>query len=425
MTEPAALDDSSLPPIDEDALLDDLLELLRFPSMGGTEAEVEVQEYLAERWRTEGLAVERWDIDVEGLERDPEFPGMEVTRAAAVGVTATLLGDGSGPTLLLNGHTDVVPPGDPDAWSGDPFTPRLAVVDGRDRIIARGSCDMKAGVAAMWAAVRAVQTAGIPLRGNVILAPVVGEEDGGLGTFALLRHGVTADVCVIPEPTGLDIVPANGGALTFRLTVHGRATHASRRTEGVSAIEKFLPIMAALADLEQRRNRVVDPLMARWPLAYPLSVGVIHAGDWASTVPDLLTAEGRLGVALGESVDGARAELERCIAEACAADPWLRAHPVEVTWWGGQFASGRTPADHSITGMVRDVHSEVTGRSPEVYGGPYGSDLRLLMGLGGIPTVQYGPGDAAAAHAPDEFVPVDEVVVTAQALTRLILRTCG
>jgi acetylornithine deacetylase len=292
-------------------------------------------------------------------------------------------------------------------------------------LAARGSADMKAGVAAMWAAVRAVRAAGVPLRGDVVLAAVSGEEDGGLGTFALLRRGVTADLCVITEPTELDIIPANGGALTFRLSVHGRAAHASMRTTGVSAIEKFVPVMRALEALEARRNARVDPLMARWPLAYPLSIGTVRAGDWASTVPDLLVAEGRLGVALGETVGSARAELEAAVAEACDADPWLRDHPVDVTWWGGQFASGRTDPDAEVVRRTSACHHAITGRAPEVYGGPYGSDLRLLQGLGGIPTLQYGPGSARAAHAPDEWVPWDEVVVSARVLARLIVDVCA
>ena len=411
--------------LDLAAMRQDLKTLLEIPSMGGTLAEVEVQEHLARCWREDALVVDQWDIDVEGLTRDPEFPGMEVARSAAVGVTATLAGDGSGPVLLLDGHTDVVPPGDRDAWTGDPFIPRERDIDGQDRLVARGSCDMKAGVAAMWAATRAVKRSGIALKGSVVLAAVVGEEDGGLGTFALLRHGVTADLCVIPEPTGLDIMPANGGALTFRITVPGLATHASRRTEGVSAIEKFTLILAALQQLEARRNADVDPLMARWPLAYPLSIGTIQSGDWASTVPDLLTAEGRFGVALGENVDDARAELQSAVADACAADPWLRHNPARVTWWGGQFASGMTPLDSSVIAEVERAHREFTGQAPLLYGGPYGSDLRLLMGLGGIPTVQYGPGDAAAAHAPDEYVDMAQVEACAAVLTTLIVDVCG
>ena len=412
-------------PIDDDRLMADLLDLLRIPSVSGSDAEPEAQAWIADRWHAEGLDVDRWDIDLPAVTADPAFPGMEVDRRHALGVTATLHGEAPGPTLLLNGHTDVVPPGDLDAWHSDPFVPLVTSVDGDERVVARGACDMKAGVAAMWAAVRAVQQSGIPLRGSVILAPVSGEEDGGLGTFALLRRGVTADMCIVPEPTSLNVMPANGGALTFRLTVRGRATHAARRTEGVSAIEKFYPVLQALHELERRRNAEVDVVMRRWPLAYPLSIGTIQAGDWASTVPDLLHAEGRLGVALGETNEQARAELEAAVAAACAADPWLADHPVEVTWWGGQFASGRTPADSPVIELVAGVQAELSGTRPEIYGGPYGSDLRLLMGIGGIPTVQYGPGDANAAHAPDEWVSLDEVRANARALATVILRLCG
>lgn len=411
--------------IDDDAMLADLDELCAIPSISGSAAEVEIQRHLASRWRAEGLVVDEWDIDVEGLLGDPQFPGMEVTRREAVGVTATLAGDGTGPTLMLNGHTDVVPPGDRDAWSGDPFEPRRMTANGEECVVARGACDMKAGVAAMWAAVRAVQASGIPLRGNVLLAAVSGEEDGGLGTFSLLRRGVTADMCVITEPTDLDIIPANGGALTFRLTVRGLATHASRRTEGISAIEKFVPILTALEALERRRNADVDPLMQRWPLAYPLSIGMLQAGDWPSSVPDLLTADGRLGVALGEGVASARADLESAVAAACSKDPWLAEHPVEVTWWGGQFASGRTPPDAVVITAMQAAHAAETGTDPQMYGGPYGSDLRLLAGLGGIPTLQHGPGSASAAHGPDEWVPVDQIRTSARVLARLIVDVCG
>jgi acetylornithine deacetylase len=410
--------------LDTDRLLADLHTLLAMPSLGGAAAEVDIQQHLAEAWRVEGLTVDEWDIDLEQITSDPQFPGMEVERSRAVGVTATLSGTGGGRTLLINGHTDVVPPGDLDAWSGDPFTPRVEQRDGIDVIVGRGACDMKAGLVAGWAALRAISESGVRLRGDVILAPVVGEEDGGLGTFALLRHGISADMCIVPEPTSLDLVPANGGALTFRLIVRGAATHASRRTEGVSAIEKFMPIMQALTAYETERNASVDPLMARWPIAYPISIGTVHAGDWASTVPDLLTAEGRLGVALDESVTDARARLESAVAHACALDPWLHDHPVEVQWWGGQFAFGRTDLTHPVVTELGDVHRELTGSAPQIYGGPYGSDLRLLSGLGGIPTVQYGPGDAARAHAPDEYVPVDEVITCAQVLVQMILRTC-
>lgn len=419
---------AGIPQIDPDRLMADLRELLQIPSVGGTAAEVDVQHHLAAAWRAEHLQVDAWPLDLAGLQAEEAFPGMEVGRTQGLGVTATLPGTGGGASLMINGHTDVVPPGDLQAWSGDPFVVRQEQRDGSTVMIARGACDMKAGLVAGWAAVRAIAEAGIALRGDVILAPVSGEEDGGLGTYALVRRlaerRIRPDACIVPEPTNLDLIPANGGALTFRLIVPGRATHASRRTEGVSAIEKFIPIMVALQEFEARRNAEVDPLMRRWPIAYPLSIGTIAAGDWASTVPDVLTAEGRLGVALDEPVDAAKAALEAEVAAACARDPWLREHPVQVQWWGGQFAPGRTDVDHPLVRATAQAHTDVTGRQPELYGGPYGSDLRLLVGLGGIPTVQYGPGEASVAHTADEYVRIDEVVTCAQVLVQLILRTC-
>jgi acetylornithine deacetylase len=285
---------------------------------------------------------------------------------------------------------------------------------------------MKAGlVASLWA-VRALVAAGVRLRGHVLLASVQGEEDGGLGTFATLRRGWRADACVIAEPTELDVVPANSGALTFRLRIRGKATHAARRTDGVSVIEKFWPIWNALGELERRRHEAVDPLVARWPLAHPLSIGQLRAGDWASSVPDLLVAEGRLGVAIGESVADARADLEAAVADACAGDTWLRDHPVEVEWWGGQFASGRIPPGSDLVERVQAAHRLATnGRPQQVYGAPYGSDLRLLTRLGGIPTLQYGPGDALLAHGPDESVPLNDVATTARTFALLALDICG
>ena len=131
------------------------------------------------------------------------------------------------------------------------------------------------------------------------------------------------------------------------------------------------------------------------------------------------------GVALGEPVEAGRAELEACVAEVCAGDPWLAAHPVEVQWWGGQFASGALPDGDPLQAAVARAHTAETGRAPTVRGVPYGSDQRLLSGLGGVPTLLYGPGDVRHAHAPDESVPVAEMVTAARTLVRLVAQLCG
>ena len=287
-----------------------LAALVTVPSVGGTDAEHEIQALLAAELASAGLEVDHWRLPLPELLAAPGFPGVEVHRDEAWGLIGRLPGSGSGdgPTLMFDGHVDVVPVGDPAAWSTpDPFSGRVVAGE----LHGRGACDMKAGLVAAIAAVSAVRRSGAPLRGDLLLACVAGEEDGGLGTFATLRRGWTADACVVPEPTGLDLVTANAGALTFRLRVPGLATHASRRTEGVSAVEKLVPLLAALQRLEADRNRGVDPLMDRWAMAYPAvhrpgagrRLGVQRAGPAGGRGP----ARGRAGRAGGGRPGRARA----------------------------------------------------------------------------------------------------------------------
>ena len=408
----------------------DLQALLRIPSITGTAAEADAQAWVARRLDALGLDVDHWRMDPAELSSRPGFPGTEAPRDEAWGLVGTSSGIGrdagsEGPTLVLQGHVDVVPPGDPATWQGDPFTPRIALVDGRDVLVARGACDMKGGLVSALAALAALRAAGVRPAGRVALHSVVSEEDGGLGAFGTLARGHTGDACVIPEPTDRRIVTAAAGALTFRLEVAGRAAHGSSRAEGVSAFEAFLPVHAALLELERERCADPDPLMAGYRLAYPLSLGIVRTGDWASTVPDLLVAEGRYGVKLGEDPAHARTAFEAAVAAACQRDPWLRDHPVRVTWWGGQFASGALPADCELLPLVQDAWADATGRDrPAPRGVPYGSDLRLYADAG-VPTLHLGPGDVRRAHTGGEFVPLDEVEEIAGALALTVMRYCG
>ncbi|MEU2627366.1 ArgE/DapE family deacylase [Kitasatospora sp. NPDC007106] len=411
---------AALAAVDEAAVARTLLDLIAIPSVTGSAAESEIQHHLAGLLDGLGLETDLWSMDLPALRAHPDFPGTEAPREEAWGLVAGTGGD-DGPTVVLQGHVDVVPPGDAAQWVGDPFVPRVA----GDVVHGRGACDMKAGLAAHLAALAAIRASGARLRGRVAVHFVVGEEDGGLGAFGTLRRGYTGDACLITEPTGGTLVTANAGALTFRIEVHGRAAHASTRNEGASAIDAYLPVHAALARLEAARNTAPDPLMAEYPIPYALSVGKVRAGDWASSVPDRLVAEGRLGVRLGEDPAAAMADLEECVARACAADPWLREHPASVTWPGGLFASGRLPAGHPLGGLVRAAHADaVGGAALRERGAPYGSDLRLYAAAG-VPTLQFGPGDVRVAHSPREQVSVRETAEVARTLVLAVLRSAG
>lgn len=420
MTTPlTAVEVRVLDALDEDHLVETLATLVRIPSVTGSTAEAEVQHLLADRYRAAGLEVDLWSEDLEALRAAPGFPGTEAPRTEAWGLVGTSPGDGS-PALVLQGHVDVVPVGDPAVWPLDPFS--ATIVDGR--LHGRGACDMKAGVAANLAVAEALHRAGVRSDRPLALHSVVGEEDGGLGAFATLRRGYGGDAVVITEPTGRRLLTANAGALTFRLEVPGRAAHGSTRLEGVSALDGFALVHAALRDLEARRNTAADPLFGSDPLPYAISVGTVQTGGWASTVPDLLVAEGRMGVVLDEDPELARAAFERAVHDAAAGDAWLRDHPPVVTWPGGQFASGRLPPGHPLAQEVRDAVEALGGERPAQGAAPYGSDLRLYAGAG-VPTLQYGPGDVRLAHSSHESVPLIEVIDVARALAVLAVRRLG
>lgn len=202
------------------------------------------------------------------------------------------------------------------------------------------------------------------------------------------------------------------------------ATHGSTRSRGVSAIEKFEIVHRALRRLEERRNRNAPPLFEHLQQPWPLSIGVVRAGDWASTVPDRLVAEGRYGVRSDETVMEAIAAFEEAIAELGATDPWLRDHPVAVTWPGGRFAPGALLEGHQLLADTRRAVGDIRRSTPASLGGPYGSDLRHYT-RAGVPTLQYGPGDVRYAHAIDEHVDLADVQACARVYALMALRSCS
>src|SRR5213080_5302689 len=167
------------------------------------------------------------------------------------------------------------------AWHASPWS---AHIQG-GRLYGRGACDMKAGLAIAISAGAALKKSGLPLRGRLIVQSVVGEEDGGIGSFAMAQRGYRADAAFVLEPTRLRVIPAQAGALSFRLRIRGRSAHASVRYEGVSAIEKFELVEARLRQLERELNQKPHALFQDYPIAYALNVGRVRPGSWSWTVP--------------------------------------------------------------------------------------------------------------------------------------------
>ncbi len=418
MTINSALEQRVLEAIDMEGLLACLNGLVSIPSLGGHETPA--QEFVAEQMKQIGMDVDVWDLDFEMLRQHPSF-SIEIEREHSLGVVGTLGTDTGGRSLLLNGHVDVVPTGDEANWHYPPW--QITVDNGN--VYGRGALDMKGGLCCALFAAKAIQDVGITLKGKLMIESVIGEEEGGVGTLAAVLRGYTADGGIIMEPTELIIAPAQAGALNFRVTIPGFSAHGCMRQEGVSAIEKFYPIYQAIMDLERRRNQEIkDARFADYDLPYAICIGTIQAGDWASSVADWLTCEGRYGVAVGEDIPAARRQLEQTIAEAAQADPWLKDHPPKLTWWGGQFHPAGISADDPIAQTVGGAYQQITGKAAHLQGMTYGADMRLLVNEGQTPTVMFGPGDVRKAHQPDEFVPLADLETVTRTLALTIMRFC-
>lgn len=272
--------------VDIDELLAFLSDLVAIPSLAGSPGETAAQEYVAAFLERLGCEVDVWEIDFAALRRHPAF-STEVERQRGLGVVG-VSGLGNGPTLIFNGHVDVVPVGDESLWRVPPW--QATIADGW--VYGRGALDMKGGLACALFALKAIRDAGVRLKGRLLIQSVIGEEDGGCGALATVLRGHIGDGAIVVEPTELRIAPAQAGALNFRLTVPGAAAHGCVREEGVSAIEKFMLLYQALMDLEAARNAEArlrdDPisrLYRRYTLPYALCIGVVRAGEWLRPSP--------------------------------------------------------------------------------------------------------------------------------------------
>ncbi len=397
-----------------------LQDLVRIPSVTGEEGAV--QEVVERAFWERGLAVDRWEATPKEVAPYLDHVGEQKSYSNRPNIVGVRAGQGEGRSILLNAHVDTVAGGDPQAWSRDPFAAEVE----EDLLYGRGSCDMKGGLVTHLTALDALAELGIELRGDVSVAATVGEENGGLGALSTVLRGYRADAALITEPTRLALVPAQGGSLVFRLSISGRSAHAAVRDVGVSALEKFLPIFEDIRALEEERNATLShPLYEGLHNKVPINIGVVRAGNWASTVPESLVAEGRVGLLPGEEIEPFREMVASRIAAAAESDPWLHENPPKLEWFGGQFAPAEVPSDAPICQALERAHELVTGEKPPVEGVPYGADMRLFIRIGDMPCVMYGAGDVNVAHAPDEHLSITELMTATKTVACLLADWCG
>jgi len=418
---------------------DDLVELVRSlvrfdttsvdlsPGSGHTEnQEAELQSFVGDRLQAVGADVDQWEPDPDEFADHPMMPSWHHWRNRPITV-GTLRGTGGGRSLVVNGHIDVVAPG--DGWTSPPFA--AEVRDGR--IYGRGACDMKGGVGAALFALEALAACGIELAGDVVFQAVPDEETCAMGTVAAIARGYRGDAGLVPEPTRFNLWIATRGLLHGTLTVPGRSAHAEMNQPtwqeggGVNAIQKTAYLLTALdrlgADWAARADKR-HPLLGT-PGLNPTG---IRGGTFISNVPERCTVDFNttyLPANRDKRGYGSipRGEIERAIAEAARADDWLADHP--PTWsWYTDYPPSEIDPQASIVEVVREVGRELgVDLIPEGIDTTY--DGALLTLFADTPSPAFGPGDLTRAHAPDEWVGIDELVLASRLYVRAVVAWCG
>jgi succinyl-diaminopimelate desuccinylase len=313
-------------------------------------------------------------------------------------------GDGSRPTLIVNGHLDVVPI-DPAQWTRDPFGAQLE--DGR--LYGRGTCDMKGGIAAAICALTTLQRAGRQPACDVVFHLVADEERGGaLGTEVLVRDGlVHGDACLVPEPTGMQVCVAERGLLVVTIVTKGRPAHGSQPQNGLSAIQKAAEIVLALhaADMGDEPHALLGTPTC--------NVGVISGGSGHNTVAEQCRLEVDRRLLPGTGKDAAVAVIRNHIKAIGDAE---LDYDLDVTTFG---EASELDTTHPFVAAVAGAISRVTGVEPDVIGMTFTTDARFVRNQAGIPAVVCGPGDVSQAHTNDEYVEVDKLVAATAAFAEL------
>ena len=321
------------------------------------------------------------------------------------------------PSLLLNGHIDVVP-ADERTWTSAPFTP----VRRDGWLIGRGAGDMKGGFAMGLLAVEALkQTMPEAIAGELTFLSVIEEECTGNGTLAACRQGVLGDAVVLLEPTDLGLMLGGVGILWADVEIHGVAAHAE--SAAVNPVDRIPVVLDALASLEEEFGKAGsdDPAFADLARPYVANVGMVSAGDWASSVPARADMKVRVGFPRRLSPDEAFARLCEEIQREAQKDSWLSAHPPQVRASGFRAEGYLIDEAHPLVNALADAHTRAHQSTPKRFTMGSTTDARYYLNQYEVPAVAYGPR-SRNIHGADEAVELGSIVAGARTMARFIAR---
>lgn len=402
-----------------DDIMDFTCRLVAEPSILLNEAPVlKVMEAELEKLSLKPMRV---SIDPERLSQHPGFAPVPWSYEGRYNLVARReAAAGGGRSIILNGHLDVVSPEPLDQWTSDPFNP----VERDGWLYGRGAGDMKSGVAAMIYAVHAVERVGFGFKAPVQVEAVIEEECSGNGALACVAAGHEAAAVLIPEPLGHAILTAQLGVLWFKIGLSGVPRHVHDAQAGVNAIEKCIPLIAALRGLEAEMNREVHPLYKGISHPINLNIGIIKGGDWPSTVPAAAEFHCRLSFFPGETYDRVCRRITETVGRAARRDPWLAKNSPTIEFYGFKSEGHVTDPGQPAFKTLNDCHREIFGRDAENRISTATTDVRAYHHYTTAQATCYGPL-AENSHAADERVKIESVIQTAEIYALFLARWCG
>ena len=418
-----------------------LEKMVSFPTVNDGDChgnELPLQEFFAEQMKRNGFDT----VDVRAFDEEKIRPNVVGTRK----------GSGGGPSLVFNGHSDVVPVNYPDRWPCDPFKPLIK--DGK--MYGRGTSDMKGGLAAAFQALKALRECGVKLKGDVILHSSVGEESQSaetIGAEMAIKSGMyRADFGIVGEPSNLEVQIASSALVFFKLVVEGKGVHVSARNQmlfpqpgglksgndvAVDAFRKALMFVDYFDRLEVEWNhRYRDKVMGVGGKPYHDQQGVgvftmnpayVQAGEYLGTIPSHCEITYSIWypdqlVSRDEILD----EIRRGVAAIASTDDWLREHPPVVEApviqdWPGFCV----PEEHEGVAALKRAVKEATGDEAIISGFRAVADAYYL-GRQGIPAIVLGPGALCNdVHGDGEYIVLDDLIKATKIYAAMAMDFCG
>ena len=387
---------TEVPTTEADDLPDLVAALVARESENPPGNEAAVTEFVADWFEARGVEAELVD------EPYPDRPQV-----------AARVGDGD-PTVVLNGHVDVVPAGKRSEWSHDPYA--AEVEDGR--LYGRGSVDMKTGVAVAMrtlADLRDDLESG-DLDGSLVFHAAVGEETAEPGTKTLLERGYDGDYGVVLEPTELRTATSEKGLAWYEIRVRGEPSHASRPDQGTNAIQHARPVLDALAEYDARVRERTDDLVGR---AYA-TVTQFEAGTKENVVPEeaVLTVDRRF--LPSESAPDVDEEMDALLTEVAET------HDVSASWRRTRtYESAAVPTDCHLAEVLREQSAAHADVPTDPFGVRASTDVRNFVNDADVEAVTWGPGDLSQAHTYDEHVDLAAAETGLRVLKAAVRELCS